>query len=94
MATQNENPYPHDLTISGVVLGRQDDTITYTSKKTGKEETLKREVLLLKTSFGIVVCRFFNPTTDLSVYKEGGNATLPVSQYGIEQGLKTATIRI
>lgn len=94
MATPNDNPYPHDLTITGLVLGRQDDTITYSSKKTGKQESLKREVILLKTSFGIVVCRFFNPTSDLSVFKEGSTATLPVSQYAIEQGLKTATIRI
>lgn len=88
------NKYPNDLTISGLCLGRQDDTITYTSKKTGQQETLKREVLVLKCSFGIVVCRFFNPSVSLAEFKEGETITLPVSAYSIEQGLKTATIRI
>lgn len=89
-----DTKYPNDLTITGMVLGRQDDTITYTSKKTGKEETLKRQVLVLKASFGIVLCRFFNPSIDLSTLKEGSTVTFPVNQYAIEQGIKTATVRI
>ena len=86
---------PSDLCISGIVLGFQNDTITYQSKKTGKEETLNRDVVILKTSFGIVICRFFNPSLDVkSFLSEGMDITFPISQYQIENGLKTASVRI
>lgn len=93
-----KNPFPvspNDLAISGMVLGFQNDTITYTSRKTGKEETLTRDVVILKTSFGIVICRFFNPSLDVkSILHEGDTVSVPVSQYSVENGLKTATVRV
>lgn len=85
----------NDLCITGVVLGFQNDSITYRSKKTGQDETMVRDVVILNTSFGIVVCRFFNPSIDVkSVLREGTEVTFPISQYSIENGLKTATVRI
>lgn len=94
---EKNNPIPcspSDLTISGLVLGIQNDSITYVSKKTGKEETMKRDVLVLKSDFGIVICRFFNPSIDVhSLVKEGSSVTLPVNEYRIENGVKTATVR-
>ena len=95
---KDNNPIPYsdsDLVIEGLVLGFQNDTLTYTSKKTGKQETLVRDVVLLKCSFGIVVCRFFNPSIDVkAVLKEGQMVKMPVSQYAIEGGLKTASVRV
>lgn len=84
-----------DLTVTGTVMGRQDDTITYTSKKTGKEETLRRDVVVIMASCGMIVCRFYNPSVDLSVVCATGNkVTLPISSYQIENGLKTVNVRI
>lgn len=86
---------PSDLVFKGLVMGVQNDSITYTSKKTGKEETLNRDVVILKTSFGIVVCRFFNPSIVVKdVCKEGSTVELPISSYQIENGLKTASVRV
>ena len=94
---EKNNPIPvtsSDLTVSGLVLGVQNDNITYLSKKTGKEETMQRDVLVLKTSFGIVICRFFNPSIDvLTLVKEGTSITLPMNEYRIENGVKTAVVR-
>lgn len=91
------NPIPltgNDLTIQGMVLGFQNDSITYTSKKTGQQETLNRDVVILRCSFGIVICRFFNPSVDVkSLLAEGQNISLPVSEYRVDNGLKCATIR-
>ena len=98
MPMKTDNPVPcspSDLTIRGIVLGFQNDSITYTSKKTGKEETLNRDVVVLKCSFGIVICRFFNPSIDVkSVLSEGMEVSLPISSYQIEGGLKTASVRV
>lgn len=92
------NPLPisgSDLVINGMVLGFQDDTITYTSKKTGKEETLRRDVVVFKTSFGIVILRFFNSSIDVkAVLKEGMVLDVPISSYQIEGGLKVASVRV
>ena len=95
MPTQVIPVSPNDLVFKGMVMGVQNDSITYTSRKTGKEETLNRDVVILKTSFGIVVCRFFNPSVDVrSVCKEGSTVELPISSYQIESGLKTASVRV
>ncbi len=86
---------PNDLVISGIVLGFQNDSITYTSKKTGKEETLNRDVVILKCPFGVVICRFYNPSIVLKdVLSEGMEVSLPISQYQIENGLKVVSVRV
>lgn len=87
--------FPQDLTVSGIVLGIQNDSINYTSKKTGLASTLNRDVIILQTSFGVVICRTYNPSVDVSKsFKAGQEAEFPISEYRIDNGLKTATVRI
>lgn len=87
-----------DLTISGLLLGRQQDNITYVSKKTNQQVEASREVLVLQTSFGIVICRSFsNDGKSADVFKAleiGRSYCFAVTSYQIDNGLKCATVRV
>lgn len=96
MDTNNKLPPVgiNDFPISGVVLAVQSDSITYTSKKTNLQTEAKREVVVLQCPFGIVLCRAFNPSIDLSTLKPGVNATFALTEFRIDNGVKNASIRI
>lgn len=88
----------NDLTISGTLLAKQEDTITYTSKKTNLQVEAKRDILVLQTSFGIVLCRCFSQDPKdkelVGVLNSGDPLVLPVVSYNIENGLKSASVRL
>ena len=88
----------NELTITGLLMGKQEDNITYTSKKTNQQVEAKRDVLVLQTSFGVVIGRSFNNDPEavkVSATLEVGKTYLfAVTQYSIENGLKTATLRL
>lgn len=85
---------PNDLTITGTLLGVQSDNITYISKKTNLQTEAKRDVLVLQCPFGIVLCRAFNPQSDTSRFKVGEQITFAVTEYKIDNGVKSASVRI
>lgn len=91
--TKEEN-FPADITIGGVLVGVSHDDLEYTSKKTGLRQTLKRAVLVLQTKVGVVLCRAYNAETDLSVFKQGSTYVFPIAEYKIDNGVKSATIRL
>lgn len=103
MANQPNEPIAigsiaNELTITGVLMGKQQDNITYTSKKTNQQVEACRDVLVLQTSFGIVICRSFNNdqrAVDLAKTLEVGKTyVFAVTQYQIDNGLKSASIRL
>lgn len=85
---------PNDFPISGLVLGVQSDSITYVSKKTNLQTEAKRDVIILQTSYGIVLCRAFNPSLDLAQLKPGMQVTFALTEYHLDNGVKNASIRI
>lgn len=84
----------HDLTITGMLVATQSDNIQYISKKTNLQTEAKRDVLVVKCSFGVVLCRAFNPETDTSKLVEGNTYTFAVNEYRIDNGVKMAQVRI
>lgn len=88
----------NDMVISGTLLALQGDTITYTSRKTQQQVTARRHVLILSTSYGPILCRCF--ADDLKVdevvsqLKVGETYTLPITSYSIENGVKSASVRL
>lgn len=84
----------NDFPISGVVLGVQSDNISYVSKKTNLQTEAKRDVIVLQCSFGIVLCRAFNPSFDCSLLKVGSTVTFALNEFRIDNGVKTAQVRI
>lgn len=86
--------FPQDLTVSGLLVGLSHDDLEYTSKKTGMRQTLKRAVLVLQTSVGIILCRSYNGDTDLSTFVVGKSYVFPIAEYKIDNGVKSATIRL
>lgn len=84
----------HDLTITGMLVARQSDDIKYISKKTNLQTEAKRDVLVVKCAFGVVLCRAFNPEMDSSKLVEGNTYTFAVNEYRIDNGVKMAQIRI
>lgn len=86
--------FPSDLTVSGMLVGLSHDDLEYTSKKTGLRQTLKRAVLVLQTPVGIVLCRSYNGDTDLSIFQQGKTYFFPITEYKIDNGVKSATVRI
>lgn len=85
---------PSDFPICGVVLGVQSDSISYVSKKTNLQTTANRYVIVLQCSFGIVLCRCFNPSLDLTLLPVGASVTLSMQEYRIDNGVKTANVRV
>lgn len=83
-----------DFPLSGIVLGVQSDSITYVSKKTNLQTEAKRDVIVLQCPFGIVLCRSFNPSVDCSFLKSGDKVTFALTEYRIDNGVKTASVRI
>lgn len=88
----------NELTITGLLMGKQQDNITYTSKKTNQQVEACRDVLVLQTSFGIVICRSFNndqKSIDVGKSLEVGKTyVFAVTQYGLDNGLKSASVRL
>lgn len=88
----------NDLAISGVVLGKQNDSITYTSKKTNQQVEASREIIIVQTSFGIVLCRSFSSELAAVKFAEslnvGDNVLLPVQSFAIDSGMKSASVRL
>lgn len=88
----------NELTITGLLLGRQQDNITYTSKKTNQQVEATREVLVIQTSFGIVIGRSFsNDPKSVEVAKsleQGKSYRFAVTSYQIDNGLKTAGLKL
>lgn len=88
----------NDLTITGLLMGKQQDNITYTSKKTNQQVEACRDVLVLQTSFGVVIGRSFNndpKSAEVSKTLEIGKTyQFAVNAYQIDNGLKTATLRL
>lgn len=87
-------PSPNDLVFDGLVLGVQSDNIQYVSKKTNLQTEAKRDVVILQTSFGIVLCRAFNPSVDLSPLTSGQRVRFAVTEYRIDNGVKNASIKV
>lgn len=87
-------PSPNDLVIEGLVLGVQSDNIQYISKKTQLQTEMKRDVIILQCSFGIVLCRAFNPQFDCSLITSGMRVKFAVNEYRIDNGVKNATIKL
>lgn len=85
---------PNDFPISGTVLGVQSDNISYVSKKTNLQTEAKRDVIVLQCSFGIVLCRAFNPQFDCSKLKVGSSVTFALQEFRIDNGVKNASVRI
>lgn len=83
-----------DFPIKGIVLGTQSDNISYISKKTNLQTEMKRDVVVLQCPFGIVLCRSFNPSFDVSLLKVGSEVTFAMTEYRIDNGVKNATIRL
>lgn len=86
--------FPNDITITGMLVGKSYDDLEYTSKKTGLRQTLKRAVLVLQTKVGIVLCRSYNAETDLNVFEPGKTYVFPIAEYKIDNGVKSATVRL
>lgn len=84
---------PSDLALTGTVLGVQNDKISYVSKKTGLQTEMNRQVLVLQCSFGIVLVRAFNPQFDYSSIAVGTKVDLPINEYRIDNGVKTAVVK-
>lgn len=82
-----------DLVFTGTVLGVQDDTVHYVSKKTGLNTEMKRQVIVLQTSFGIVLCRVFNPQFDYSSIPVGMKGDFAINEFRIDNGVKTAVVK-
>lgn len=87
-------PSPNDLVFEGLVLGVQSDNISYVSKKTNLQTEAKRDVVIIQTNFGIVLCRAFNPSVDLSFLQSGSRVRFAVNEYRIDNGVKTAQIKV
>lgn len=83
-----------DLTITGLLVATQSDNIQYISKKTNLQTEARRDVLVVKCPFGVVLCRAFNPEIDTSKLVEGNTYTFAVSEYRIDNGVKMAQVRI
>lgn len=87
-----------DLSITGVLIGKQADSITYTSKKTSQQVEANRDILILQCPFGIVLCRSFSSDPKSAAVAEqlvvGDTLTLPVTSYSIESGMKSASVRL
>lgn len=94
MAFKSDKEFPSELCITGVLVGRSHDDVTYTSKKTGLQQTLKREVLILQCPFGIAICRSFNSQTNMDGFKVGETYCFPVADYKVDNGVKSFTVRI
>lgn len=88
------DPSPNDLVFEGVVLGVQSDNIQYVSKKTNLQTEAKRDVVIMQCSFGIVLCRAFNPSVDLSQIAVGSRVKFAVNEYRLDNGVKTAQIKV
>lgn len=84
----------NDFPLTGVVLGLQSDSIKYVSKKTNLETEAKRDVIILQCPFGIVLCRAFNPSIDVSFLKSGDRVTFAMTEYRLDNGVKNASVRI
>lgn len=87
---------PNDLPIAGLLIGLQNDSITYTSKKTGQQIEAKRDILILQTEHGIILARSFSSESSgfLQTVKVGDRLMLPMTSYQIENGVKTASVRL
>lgn len=95
--TENESKplvSDRDLTITGMLVAIQSDDIKYISKKTNLQTEAKRDVLVVKCPFGVVLCRAFNPEMDTSKLIEGNTYTFVVNEYRIDNGVKMAQVRI
>lgn len=87
-----------DLTITGLLIGKQQDNITYTSKKTNQQVEANRDILILQCDFGIVLARSFSSDPKAAevakTMKVGERYTLPIQSYSIESGMKSAGVRL
>lgn len=87
-----------DLTITGLLIGKQQDNITYTSRKTNQQVEANRDILILQCDFGIVLARSFSSDPKAAevarAMKVGDRYTLPVQSYSIESGMKSAGVRL
>lgn len=89
---QSVDSFPSDLVVSGTFL---DGKLEHRSwEKDGVKKEMDVMCLFVQTSFGIVVARSFNPTYGFTDFKPGDSIVLPVSEYRIENMVKSVTIRV
>lgn len=87
-----------NLCITGVLLAKQNDTLSYVSKKTNQQIEAVRDILIMQCPFGIVLVRSFqtdSAASDIVKSLETGKTyTLPIQSYQIDNGVKNAGLKV
>lgn len=85
-------PIKGALNITGVVLGVNTEHREW--DKDGIHKSMDLAVMFVHTQdLGVVVVRAFNPDVSFEDCSQGDNVYVPVSEYRIENGVKTVVYR-
>lgn len=85
-------PVVNEFNISGTVLAVQIENLSWNDKNTGLARTGVRFSIILQGDYGIIFCRAFNPSENLSKIKAGDLVYLPIDKFEKENGMKVATL--
>ena len=85
-------PFVNEFNISGTVLATQIENLSWTDKNTGLLRTGVRFSIILQGDYGIIFCRAFNPSENLSKINVGDIVYFPIDKFDKENGMKVATL--
>lgn len=89
---QSADNFPHDLVVSGTFIQSQVEHREW--EKDGVKKEMDVMCLFFQAPQGIFVARSFNPSFRFEDFKPGDPIVLPVSEYRIDNMVKSITIRV
>lgn len=88
---QSRTSFPSDFVLEGSFISVQKEHRSW--EKEGVHREMDVLCLLINNQTGAYVCRSFNPSYDFSDFKLGDSIAIPVSEFRIDNGLKTVIFR-
>lgn len=88
---QNPDNFKSDLIISGVFLSGRVEHREW--EKDGVKKEMDVLAFFVQANNDIFVCRSFNPSYQFSDFKSGENIVVPISEYRIDNMVKSIVVR-
>ena len=89
---QSADVFPHDILVEGVFIASQIEHRKWI--KDGVEREMDVLCLFVQSDKGVFVCRSFNPPYRFDDFKAGDKIVIPVSEYRVENGVKSVMFRL
>lgn len=89
---QNADNFKSDLILSGVFLAGKVEHRSWV--KDGVQKEMDVLAFFVQTDKDIFVCRSFNPKYQFADFKAGDTIVVPISEYHIDNMVKTVTVRV